>query len=339
MAGYRYSPQWDQHANRDSDIVDPVLVVRPLSRWEFTTRQPVNQVDSALVFTSARGGYAVYVPPHRPSRGELSSGRFVSVHEVDLGIHHFQRLFPLPSNNDAFSFRAELDVSWRVVAADLVVASQVRDVPAHVTPRLEERLRVVSRGYAIEDSARAEAAVRNDLAGTQLAQDLGLHLTFRVRLDLDDAARAQQTALRDIGYERDRAVPQFELERLQQAHRHQLEQAQLAHEQQMLAEKAKYYAWYLEQGGVVSFALQLAEHPEDLPRARELLSREQQALVTRNLEMLDRVAASGHFENHQLAEPLRQTLRAIHRLFAETRAPAAPAAELPSGDGADGAGS
>lgn len=341
MAGYRFSPQWDQHARRDTDIVDPVLVVRPLSRFEFTARKPVSQVDHALVFTSARGTFTVYIPPHRPTRGELTSGRFVSVHEVDLGIHHFQRSFRLPSDNDAFSFHAELDVSWRVLAPDRVVASQVRDVPAHVVPRLEERLRTTTRRFSIEDSARAETAVRDDLARVQIAEELGLNVTCAVRMDLDQAARDQQNALRDLGYQAQRVAPEAELERLKEVHQHQLEllrqtnrhtveRAQLTHEQQILAEKARFYAWHLEQRGVIPWALELAQHPQDLPRVLEMLTKEQVAQVTERLDVLDRVAKSGHFENYQLADPIQETLRSIHDLFSGTGAATSPP-RLPPG--------
>ncbi|MDT0342014.1 PE-PGRS family protein [Streptomyces litchfieldiae] len=345
MAGYRYAPQWDQHARRDTDLVDPVVTVRPLSRFEFIGRTPEHQVDYALVFTGAHGGYEVFIPPRRPTRGELSGGRFLSVHEVDMGIHHFKREFPLPSDNDAFTFLGELDVSWRVVAPDRTVASQVRDVPAHVTPRLEERLRVITRRFAIEDSAGAETAVRDNLTRAQLAEDLGLHMTYGVRLTLDEAARNHQAALRDLAYqsqlapreidlERLRETGRQELEELKQRHRHQIERADLAHEQEMLAEKARYYAWYLEQRGVVPWALELAQRPHDLPQIRQLMSKEQEARIAQQLDLLDRVEQSGHWESHQLAEPVRETLRAIRELFAAPdAAPPAVPPSLPPGGG------
>jgi hypothetical protein len=349
MAGYRYSPQWDQHARRNTDIVDPVLVVRPLSRFEFTGRRPVNQVDHALVFTSTRGTFAVYIPPQRPPRSELSSGRYVSVHEVDMGIHHFQRPFQLPSDNDAFTFRGELDVSWRVMAPDLVVASQLRDVPAHVVPRLEERMRVTTRRFSIEDSARAETAVRDNLSRTQVAEELGLHLTCAVRLDLDEAARNQQAALRDLGYQEQRIAPEAELERLKethkqemdamrQAHRHRTERADLGHEHELLTEKARFYAWHLEQRGVVPWALEVAKRPDDLPRILEMLSKEQAAQVAEKLDLLDRVEQSGHFETYQLESPVREALRAIRSLFTGTGTDtgvtaAPPSPRLPPGTG------
>ncbi|MDT0267695.1 PE-PGRS family protein [Streptomyces sp. DSM 44915] len=340
MAGYRYSPQWDQNARRDTDIVDPVLVVRPLSRFEFAVRRPISQIDHALVFTTNEGGFAVYIPPQRPPRSELSSGRWVSVHEVDMGLHHFQRTFQLPSDNDAFAFTAEVDVAWRVMAPDRVVASQVRDVPAHVLPRLEQRMRLVARRFAIEDSAGADAALRADLAAGQLAGELGLHVTPTVRLSLDQAARDQQTALRDISYQTQRIAPQAELERhqheleqLRQAQRHQLEQAEQAHQQRMLTEKANYYAWYLEHRGVAAWALEIAQRPQDLPQIRELHSQEQLNQVLRQLDVLDRLAAGDHFENYQLERPVQETLRAVRDMFARAT-PGAEAPPLSAGPGA-----
>lgn len=327
MAGYRYSPQWDQHAKRDTDIVDPVVVVRQLGRFEFVTRRPVSTIDCAQVLTSTCGDLVVYVPPQRPPRKKLTSGRYVSVHEVDLGIHHFKHTFQLPSDDDAFTFRTEVDVSWQVMAPDRVVASQIRNVPAHVVPRLEELMRPLTRRFSIEDSDLAETAVRQALDREPVADEWGLRLVCAVRLHLDEAAREQRAALRRLRYQQQLLAPEAELERLKethkqqleldrQAHRHQIERADVAHEQEILRQKANYYAWYLEHGGVVPWALQLAQRPDDLPQILKMLSNEQATRVTSQLDLLDRVVASGHFENYQLEEPVRLALRSVRDVMA-----------------------
>ncbi|GAA1928085.1 hypothetical protein GCM10009716_39870 [Streptomyces sodiiphilus] len=327
MADFRYAAEWNQHARRGSDIVDPVLIVRQLSRFEFTMRRPTSQIDHALVFSDGRGKYAVYVPPHRPTRAELAAGRYVSVHEVDTGIHHLTLDFRLPSDDEAFTFGTQAELTWQVTAPDRVVDSGLRDVPAILRPKLEQRMRRVSRGFSIEHSRQAEEAVQDDINALQPAGEYGLHVTCAVRLELDDAARDQRTQLRDIGYRHDLLRPQYELEQARAGYQYQLDALQAQQEQQLLAQKAEFYRYYLEHGGVLQWALQLAQRPEDLPNASHGLREDQKAAITGQLDLLRQVADTGRFEDYQLEDATRQTLRRIHDHFA---GPAQPPAQLPA---------
>ncbi|MBL1067748.1 PE-PGRS family protein [Streptomyces sp. 7-21] len=339
MAGYRYAPEWDQHARRDTHIVDPVVSVRPLSRFEFTFRTPTRTVDYALVFSDGRGGCRVYYPPHRPTRHELAAGRYVSVHEVDTGLHHLDLELALPSDNNAFTYKATANLTWRVHAPEKVVTSGLRDVPALLENRLGQFLGDVTRDYPINDVRAAENAARAALSGVQIAGDTGLQLTYAVRLEPDEAARAHQDRLRQLQYQEQLAAPEFavaertqfyehRLEMMRELNRQQLEAArgsfgreqerlQLVHEQQLLAERAKFYQWYLENQGVEGWSLQLAQHPEDLRHALSWLDAEGERKVKNYLAMLDGIKESGHVESYEMDEPRRQVLNAIREYFTD----------------------
>lgn len=53
MVDIRREPDWDQGANRHSELVDPVLTVRQLSRFDH--RKGYSRIDNALVFTTDKG--------------------------------------------------------------------------------------------------------------------------------------------------------------------------------------------------------------------------------------------------------------------------------------------
>ncbi|MBC3843832.1 hypothetical protein GXW82_37380 [Streptacidiphilus sp. 4-A2] len=207
MPDHRKIPEWNQSAQRDSVIVDPVAVVRQVTRFDHYTRRPTTNADRALVFTTGSGVVDAFLPPLRPSRTELAARNYRAVYEIDMGIHHLSLVQQLPSRGDAFLFQAEVDVTWQVSDPAQVVRSGVRDVPALISPRIQSLMRNASRRYAVEDSADAEAAVQAQLLGADIASDVGLRVSCTARLDLDAAARAHQSRLRHIQQDKEAAVP------------------------------------------------------------------------------------------------------------------------------------
>ncbi|MCZ1001493.1 hypothetical protein O1M63_31060 [Streptomyces mirabilis] len=67
MAEFRRPPEWQQQADRHTTLIDPVLTVRPISRFDYTARRPVSAIDHALVFATAGGGYDAYMPRTGPA--------------------------------------------------------------------------------------------------------------------------------------------------------------------------------------------------------------------------------------------------------------------------------
>ncbi|MFD8204612.1 PE-PGRS family protein [Streptomyces sp. NPDC059701] len=326
MADFRRQPEWQQDAHRHSTLIDPVLTVRPISRFDHTGRRSVSAIDHALVFATARGTYDAFLPPHRPSRTDAATRRYVSVYEVDMGSHPVRLELTLPSDDDAFSFGASADLTWRVADPIAYVSSGERDVPTRLARELHQAARPVSRRFAIEDSPAAERAVQQAVESEGFAAGAGLAVTCTVRLRLDDEAIAHRRRLRNLRYESEMLDPEHEFRLRQARQQHELEALRQQQSHALVAEKIHFYQYWLQHGGAGAWALHLAQHPEDTRLAVGSLQKDQLTAIRSELELI----AGDTLEDYQRAESARTTLRAVDDLLQQQTPP--PAA-LPPGTG------
>ncbi|MGW2328070.1 PE-PGRS family protein [Streptomyces sp. NPDC001700] len=342
MADSRHQFDWDQGVDRHSVLADPVVTVRTLSRFDY--RKNHSRIDNALVFTTGKGGYDVWLPPRRPSRSECATKRYTAVYEVDMGVHRCAATLLLPSDNDAFDFTTALETTWQVNRPDRFVASGERDVPALLTRRLEELMRPVSCGFSIDHSAAAEGAVRHILtkAGA-LADDIGLRVTWTVQLRRDDDALAHQRELRRIRYadeelgdSHDLAMRedrlQAERDTAQARHGHDLAMLQGHQEaelRELEAKKIEFYEYYLQHGGVATWALHLARHPEDSRLVMENLRADQLALIKSQTEVALEVLKGENMEEYQRSGLNKQAVQIIEELLTHSLPGASPAPPMP----------
>ncbi|WP_175411715.1 PE-PGRS family protein [Streptomyces sp. TRM64462] len=358
-------PQWQQDANRHSVLVDPVVTIQELSRFKPLR---ATRIDHALVFTTAQGALDTYLPPSRPSRTELATRRWTSVYEVDMGWHEAATRLALTSQNDAFLFDVSLSCTWQVLDPAAFVASGERNVPAMVQRLVEQALRPVLRGFAMEESAEAERQARTALEATgPLGARAGLDVRCVLQIRRDEAALEQDRRLRDIAFERQKLEPQHALlmredelaaERAlaqgRQHHRVELQQQTLEHErslargrqelelQEIEAKKIEYYAYWLERGGPAAMAFQLARHPEDARLVMENLRQDQLLAMQNQLTVALQALGGGPggLEEHQMDEPRRLAANVIKEVLSAklSQGPALPppAAEGPAYAPAEG---
>ncbi|MFF3521710.1 hypothetical protein ACFYYQ_13530 [Streptomyces albidoflavus] len=359
MPDHHRPPEWQQNADRHTELRDPVLTVRQISRFEFN-RKALTRIDHALVFTTPRGGHEVYLPPRRPSRSEVAARRYTSVYEVDMGIHPWREELALPSDNDAFEFGAEVDFSWQVVDPVRYVAGGHRDVPALLIGELQQAARPVTRRLPVSASAEAERELLRAMAGLgPLGATAGLQVTWTLRVRRDEGDIAHQRRLREIdqnvaeqiradqgGMQADLVRHQRDLQQdaLQisrsleyggQAQQLALQQQRWQHEQALLAgrqqlelqrvnaEKVAFYQWHLEQGGIHALALHLAEHPGDTQLVMENMRQDQLALMQSQLHLVEQVLKGDHAEAYELDEPKKLALRTMTEIFNQ-RLPGVP---------------
>ncbi|MDH6190824.1 hypothetical protein M2168_003856 [Streptomyces sp. CZ24] len=359
MPDHRRPPEWQQNADRHTELRDPVLTVRQISRFEFS-RKALTRIDHALVFTTPRGGHEVYLPPRRPSRSEVAARRYTSVYEVDMGIHPWREELALPSDNDAFEFGAEVDFSWQVVDPARYVAGGHRDVPALLVGELQQAARPVTRRFPVSASAEAERELLRATAGLgPLGATAGLQVTWTLRVRRDEGDIAHQRRLREIdqnvaeqiradqgGMEADLVRHKRELQQdaLQisrsleygeQAQRLALQQQQWQHEQALAAsyqqmelqrvnaQKIDYYQHHLAQGGIHALAFRLAEHPEDMRLVMENMRQDQIQLMHSQLQLVEQVLKGDHAEAYELDEPKKLALRTMTEIFNQ-RLPGVP---------------
>ncbi|WNE98156.1 PE-PGRS family protein [Streptomyces luomodiensis] len=315
MADFRRQPEWQQQADRHTQLIDPVLTVRPMARFEYAARRPAVAIDHALVFVTAKGAYDTYLPPHRPSRSDAAGRRYTAVYEVDMGTHPVTLDLELPSDDDAFAFGVTAELTWRVADPARFVASGERDVPTRLSREFQHLTRPVSRGFAIENSSMAEQAVQRAVDSGAFATGIGLDITCVVRLRLDDAAIAHRKQLREIRYAGELLDPQHELEMRRQYQQHQLEVLRVQQQQELNAAKINFYQYHLQQGGVAAWALHLAQHPEDSRLVMESMRADQLALIKSQLGVATELLKGEGVEDYQKEEPRRLALQVVNDIL------------------------
>lgn len=185
MPAFNRPPEWQRQADRRTELVDPVLTVRQLRRFDLSLKSLV-RIDRALVFVTPKGNYDTFLPPRQPTRAEIAGKRYTTVYEVDMGRHLFSAELALPSDNDAFEFTAAVDLSWMVTDPARFVSSGHRHVPALVLGELQQVARSVTRCFAIRDSAAAERELLQTVSALgPLGAVAGLQVTVTLRLRRD----------------------------------------------------------------------------------------------------------------------------------------------------------
>ncbi|MFD6434029.1 hypothetical protein [Streptomyces venezuelae] len=290
-------------SGRPTRLVDPVLAVRQLSRYEIPGRRYLGRADCALVVAGAGDSYETYLPPRRPTslRGRTA------VYEVDLGVHPLRLCTRLPSDIDSFEFDATFDLTWQVTDPECFVISQERDIPALLNRVLHRLLRPVTRGFPISSSARAEVSVQQllDASGDHAARQ-GLRLGGTARLRRDPGERAQQSRLRAARYNAAAALSEHEVELLR-----------LEQQQQLKARKIEFYRHHLARGGLGALLLHLAEHAQDTHLVVENLRADERRAIENQLGLIDRVLPAGALEKYQLEEPQQLVLALFRSVFTQ----------------------
>ncbi|MEU6001164.1 hypothetical protein ABZ837_25450 [Streptomyces sp. NPDC047197] len=290
-------------SSRPTRLIDPVLAVRQLSRYEIPGRRYLGRADCALVVAGAGDSYETYLPPRRPTslRGRTA------VYEVDLGVHPLRLCTRLPSDIDSFEFETTFDLTWQVTDPERFVISQERDIPALLNRVLHRLLRPVTRQFPISSSARAEVSVQQllDASGDHAARQ-GLRLGGTARLRRDPDERAQQGRLRAAQYNAAAALAE-----------HEVELVRLDQQQQLKAQKIEFYRHHLARGGLDALLLHLAEHAQDTPLVVENLRADEKRTIENQLGLIDRVLPEGTLEKYQLEEPQRLVLALFRSVFTQ----------------------
>ncbi|MEW2456210.1 hypothetical protein [Streptomyces albus] len=348
MISFHEPPEWQQFADRHTELRDPVLTVRQLPRFGALGRKTPLRIDNAHVCVTPKNGYETFLPPQRPN---LTARRYTAVYEVDMGVHPVLAQLRFPSDNDAFEFEAGIELSWQVTDPARFVASGHRDVPQLLLSEVQERARPVTRMFAIHDSAQAEQALLKQLTAAEpLGSSVGLRVVWTVRVRRDEDNIAHQRRLQAIDHATTEAVREaqqgmavdaaqdmrarqqdrFQVERAmaygEQQQELAMRQLEWQHQQQLLTgrqqlelqeietEKIRYYAHHLSQGGATAWAAHLARHPEDSRLVMENLRQDQRDYLRSQTDVVTEVLGNGHTEAYQL-EGLQQTALQVVKSF------------------------
>ncbi|MCJ1679381.1 hypothetical protein MTF65_18960 [Streptomyces sp. APSN-46.1] len=316
-------PDWDQHARRDSELIDAVVTVRQLGRMNILPRKPHGRIDYALVYSSPKGTYDTYLPPRRP----VTTRRYTAVYEVDTGVHPLRAELRLPSDNDAHEFEVNVVLDWQVTDPAQYVRSGWRNVPRMLTNELEQAARPVARQFPIGRSAAAESELLSTLqAGKPLGESAGLRANWTIRLRRDADNIEHERRLQAIHHSAEQATAEA---------RHALEL------QRYEAQKVDFYQRHLAQGGVQAWALHLAQRPEDTQPVLDGMQKHELDLIQAQISLIRELLGESGGEAHELEGPKRIVLQMISDFFTrrlsgtpgEPVAGALPRWEQPSGYG------
>ncbi|NYV73157.1 hypothetical protein [Streptomyces sp. UH6] len=302
-----HQPEWYQQADRGTQLTDPVLSVRQLSRFEFSLKHTA-RIQHALVFSTAKGEYVPYLPPERPSRSEIATRRCTALYEVDMGVHSFTEAFTLPSDNDAVEFTVDAQFSWQVVDPVAFVRSGHRNVHTLLLAEFQQTARPEARRFHISDSANAESALVDavTIAGP-LGTTAGLLATWSVRVRRDHASisAAEQIHVAELGLGVDAAQLNRQHQLRMQQERYELERMQLEQK------KVEFYQWHLEQGGVHAWALHLAQHPGDSLTVMNSMREDQLRMIRDQMSLVQTLLGGNAAERFELDAPRQLALRTV----------------------------
>ncbi|WP_405711838.1 hypothetical protein OG264_23110 [Streptomyces xanthophaeus] len=311
------SADWDQHADRHTQLADPVVTVRQIGRLGLPGRAPT-RIDHALVYTTRRGDFEVFLPPHRPRRLRR---RYTAVYEVDMGVHPVRNRIPLPSADDAHEFEVGVEFDWQVTDPARYVRSGHRDVPRLLLGELEQAARPVTRRFTIADSAAAENELLTAVGqGKPLGEEAGLRVLWTVRLRRDEENIAHARRLQAIEHE---AAEEIRTQQCgSRADREKADRSRAQHEQQLElqeyeARRIAFYREYLTHGGIDAWAMHLAQHPEDSAKALSSLREEQREQLRAQMELIKEMLTKAGTEPFELEGPRRLAIEAFTAVFGQ----------------------
>jgi hypothetical protein len=268
----------------DASAYAPIVGEHHFGRFQLLHRRTLARPWVASVFVHAGGRLAVFARDKQPTTGELLWGGYRSLFEVDLSLRRLGLEITLPSAGDAFVFRADVDVQWRVTDPALVVGAGITDIRKVVVPLLLDGLRQATRSMQASDVEVAEKMANAQFGRDWLVEEYGLWTNVLVRLRMDDQKESNVR----------------------------------------LASEVRAFKTLIEGGDLDQFALQLAQHPEQVePVVRQLVA-ERDTHRREVCDFITRLLESDALDRWQIDDQVRVALQwmgvSINRVLTGTDA-------------------
>jgi len=266
----------------DESAYAPIADHRHFGRLEFVRRRLPAKPWVARVFVKATGELVGFDRDKQPTTGELVWSGFRSVYEVDLSLRRLTLDITLPSVGDAFVFRAEVDLQWRVEKPELVVRRGITDIRKVVVPLLLDRLRRETRFRRTDEVEAAEIAANGLFGHSWLTEEYGLWTQVLVRLRMDK---------------------------------------QKEHNVRLKSE-VEMFKTLIKGGDLDQFALQLAQNPHEVGPVVQALFKERDSHRREVFSFITRLIESDALDRWQIDDQVRVTLQwlqaSIHRVLSGT---------------------
>lgn len=256
-------PEPEPEPSLDGPIVDEI---RPgVLDFRRRMRQVSAHVSRVLITTD---GEYVVVPAGKPITSGMRRRQIECLCEVDMGRHVTHIEHELPSMGDVFTFKANIDVQWRVADPVRVVMDDLVDAQAVLTPLLLGPLRRITRTFRVENCEQAEFAANRELARLVIGPEIGLETRTYVWLSMDDAVR----------------------DRIQ------------------LADRVESYRNIIAAGDLSQFALRLAQNPDEVAEVVGVLIEERDAHRKDMVDLITSLIRSGAIDRWEIDDQVRSVL-------------------------------
>ncbi|WP_328612530.1 hypothetical protein OHS18_24455 [Amycolatopsis sp. NBC_00355] len=253
----------------DSSAYAPIVSDERVGRLGFVRNRAQVRPWVARVFVQGDGRFVVFGRHKQPTAGELLWGGFRSVYEVDLSLRQLSLEITLPSLGDAFVFRSEVDIQWRVTKPEKVVAEGLTDIRPALVPPLLAGLREVSRGLTAAEVETAEKAANTRFGNDWLSEEFGLWTNVLVRLRMDEQKERNVRLEAEVG-----AFKQL-----------------------------------IKDGDLDQFALQLAQNPRDVEPVVRALVEERDTHRREVFEFITRLIESDALDRWQIDDQVRVVMQ------------------------------
>lgn len=247
----------------------PITSERDVRRFEFLYRRLPTSARIAHVLVTSPGRHLVHWPDKQPTIGELLWSGIRTVYEIDVGIHVTQIVATPPSHGDNATFRADIDMIWRVVDPSKVVLTGLGNVQQAVSPSLLCQLRTITRQYKITELEKAEEAANERLRHSTLGAEFGLALEVFIRLAMDEASLSGVA----------------------------------------IQQKVELFRKIISAGDFNQFALELALKPDDIDTVVRLLVAERDSHRQAVFDFVTRLLESDALDRWQIDDQVRTTLQ------------------------------
>jgi phage host-nuclease inhibitor protein Gam len=303
--------------NGDDPSPQPKPVTGPImseARWNGKLARARAHV--AVVVVYQRGDHLVIWPHER--KHVLLHRRPVTMYEIDLGLHRARVTADLPSWGYAGSFRATIDVQWRVFNPSAIVRHRVLDIEEALSAALLRQARSIAREFSLEQVTAAEDEINKQLSGVKidvsaptgieqamrdatdrecLGAEYGLWTRAIAHLALDKAATEHNAKMMRLKW----ALEEEEAE-------HKLRVFQNRNQQEITKERMEIYRKIVAAGDVDRFALRLASHPDDITAITEIIREDQLTSRRDTVEFISHMVDTGVVERWEVSDQVKEAL-------------------------------
>lgn len=314
-------------------MAEKLYTVRELRRglFGFKAERPLAPPGKVLVLIGG-GAPIVLWPGDRPTPGESTWNRYITVYEIEMGVRPLNFTANLPTRELDVYFQVNCSANYKI-ADPLRVINEGLDAPEKfLKDILVASFSLVTQGFEVEEKQKAEMAVRDVLARKLFTEKLPFELSgVNVSLELEANAkeflrkRRQQREAAVIATEGKKLTEataeaeqlkkqyEFELQKRQQEFDLQLQRQQrefdieiqrrqVDMEIEIQRQRAEIYRPMIKDGLWGVLVQQLAQNPDDIDRVSNMILDMHSRQLAADISVLEAMIKGDRIEDWHLKD-------------------------------------